>query len=170
MTSPILYHLSLSKPLFPQPSHLRLPPPPPIITEEEIPNSSVPKHPPNVTLSRSSQHESHHFNNDQYFEVPANSIPSSPAQFQTISSPMQINHSKSSHTLSSPHIENPKNNLLPSQSNPPTTSNAPTPGIRDLSPPILDETNQDLPSSLIPPESQRLDSPNDQFSIFTDEF
>ncbi|MBW0517707.1 hypothetical protein O181_057422 [Austropuccinia psidii MF-1] len=33
--------------------------------------------------------------------------------------------------LSAPHFENPKNNLLPSQSNPPTPSNAPTPGIRD---------------------------------------
>ncbi|MBW0528373.1 hypothetical protein O181_068088 [Austropuccinia psidii MF-1] len=52
-------------------------------------------------------------------------------------------------------------------------------GIRDpsnhlshmgLSPPILDETHQDPPSSLIPPESQLLGSPNDEFSIFTDKF
>ncbi|MBW0507550.1 hypothetical protein O181_047265 [Austropuccinia psidii MF-1] len=92
---------------------------------------------------------------------------------------MQINNAKSSHTLSAPHFENPKNNLLPSQSNPPTPSNAQTPDIRDPSnhlsqmvpsPPILNETHQDPPSSLIPPESQPLSSPNDQFSIFTDEF
>ncbi|MBW0571931.1 hypothetical protein O181_111646 [Austropuccinia psidii MF-1] len=92
---------------------------------------------------------------------------------------MQINHVKSSHTLSAPHFENPENNLLTSQSNPSTPSHAPTPGIRDPSnhlshvgpsPPVLHETNQNPPSSLMPPESQPLDSPNDQFSIFTDEF
>ncbi|MBW0576986.1 hypothetical protein O181_116701, partial [Austropuccinia psidii MF-1] len=53
------------------------------------------------------------------------------------------------------------------------------PGIKDTSnhlshvgpsPPILHEPRQNPPSSLMPPESQPLDSPNDQFSIFTDEF
>ncbi|MBW0569234.1 hypothetical protein O181_108949 [Austropuccinia psidii MF-1] len=92
---------------------------------------------------------------------------------------MQINHVKSSHTLSASHFENPKNNLPTSQSNPYTPSHAPTPGIRDPSnhpshvgpsPPILHEPHQNLPSSLMPPESQPHDSPNDQFSIFTDEF
>ncbi|MBW0525097.1 hypothetical protein O181_064812 [Austropuccinia psidii MF-1] len=89
------------------------------------------------------------------------------------SSPNFPSNAKSSHTISAPDVENPKNNLLPSQSNPPTPSNAPTPGIRDPSnhlshmgpsPPILDETHQD------PPSSQPLGSPNDQFSTFTDEF
>ncbi|MBW0547959.1 hypothetical protein O181_087674 [Austropuccinia psidii MF-1] len=86
---------------------------------------------------------------------------------------MQINHVKISHTLSSPHLGNPQNNLLTSQSNPSTPSHSSTPGIRDpsnhlshvgQSPPILHETHQN------PPESQPLHSPNDQFSIFTDEF
>ncbi|MBW0474900.1 hypothetical protein O181_014615 [Austropuccinia psidii MF-1] len=133
--------------------------PPPIITEEEIPNPCIPKYPPNVTPSRFSQHESPHSNNDQSLEVPANSIPNSPAQVHpltptnkiieeelhvsivennsspnvpsqiplntatpinamtshVVSSPMQINHVKSSLTLSAPHFENPKNNLLTSQ-------------------------------------------------------
>ncbi|MBW0512311.1 hypothetical protein O181_052026 [Austropuccinia psidii MF-1] len=92
---------------------------------------------------------------------------------------MQINHLQSSHTLSTPHFENPENNLLTSPSNPSTPSHAPTPGIRDpsnhlshvgLSPPVLHETHQNPPSSLMLPESQPLDSTNDQFSIFTDEF
>ncbi|MBW0581256.1 hypothetical protein O181_120971 [Austropuccinia psidii MF-1] len=86
---------------------------------------------------------------------------------------MHINHVKISHTLSAPHFENPENNLLTSQSNPSTPSHAPTPGIRDPSnnlshvgpsPPVLHEPHQN------PPESQPLDSPNDQFSIFTNEF
>ncbi|MBW0561813.1 hypothetical protein O181_101528 [Austropuccinia psidii MF-1] len=92
---------------------------------------------------------------------------------------MQINHVKSSHTLSAPHLKNPENNLLSSQSNPSTPSHAPTPGIRKPSnhlshvgpsPPTLHEPHQNPPSSLMPAESQPLDSPNDQFSIFTDEF
>ncbi|MBW0570565.1 hypothetical protein O181_110280 [Austropuccinia psidii MF-1] len=86
---------------------------------------------------------------------------------------MQTNHVKSSHTLSAPQFENTKKNLLTSQSNPSKPSHAPTPGIRDPSnylshvgpsTPILHETHQN------PPSSQPLDSPNDQFSIFTDEF
>ncbi|MBW0556997.1 hypothetical protein O181_096712 [Austropuccinia psidii MF-1] len=189
--------------------------------EEQIPNPSIPKHPPNVTPSRSSQHESPHFNNDHSLEVPANSIPNSTAQVHpltptneiiqeelhvsiaennsspnvpsqipsntatpinamtphVVSSPMQINRVKSSHTLSAPHFENPKNNLLTSQSNPSTPSHAPTPGIKDPSnhlfhvgpsPPILHEPHQNPPSSLMPQESQPLDFPNDQFSIFTE--
>ncbi|MBW0538856.1 hypothetical protein O181_078571 [Austropuccinia psidii MF-1] len=96
-----------------------------------------------------------------------------------VMSPLQISHVQSSHTLSAPHFENHKNNVLTSQSNPSTPSHAPTPGIRDPSnhpshvgpsTPILHETHQNHPSSLMPPESQPLDSPNDQFSIFTDEF
>ncbi|MBW0537323.1 hypothetical protein O181_077038 [Austropuccinia psidii MF-1] len=218
MTSPILYHLPLFNPLFPQPSHLRLPPPPPIVPEEQIP-----EHPPNVTSSRFLQCQSPHFNNDHYLEVPANNIPNSPAQVDPliptneiiqeelhvsiaennsipnvisqipsntttpinattphfVLSPMQINHVKSSHTLFAPHFKNPKKNLPTSQSNPSTPSHAPTPGIRDPSnhlshvgpsPPVLHEPHQNPPSSLMPPEPQPLDSPNDQFSIFTDEF
>ncbi|MBW0484907.1 hypothetical protein O181_024622 [Austropuccinia psidii MF-1] len=62
----------------------------PIITEEEIPNSSIPKHPPNVAPSRSSQHQSPHFKNDQSFEVPANSIPNSPAQVHPLTQKNEI--------------------------------------------------------------------------------
>ncbi|MBW0505007.1 hypothetical protein O181_044722 [Austropuccinia psidii MF-1] len=81
-----------------------------------------------------------------------------------VSSPMKINHVKSSHKLPAPHFENPQKNLLTSQSNPSTPSHAPTPGIRDPSnhlshvgpsPPGFHETHQNLP------ESQPLDSPND---------
>ncbi|MBW0552850.1 hypothetical protein O181_092565 [Austropuccinia psidii MF-1] len=92
---------------------------------------------------------------------------------------MQINHVKCCNTLSAPHFENPKNNLLTSQSNPSTPSHAPAPGIRDPSnnlshvgpsPPILHEPHQNPPSSLMPQESQPVDSPNDQISIFNDKF
>ncbi|MBW0537908.1 hypothetical protein O181_077623 [Austropuccinia psidii MF-1] len=92
---------------------------------------------------------------------------------------MHINHVKSSHTLSAPHFQNPDKNILTSQSNPSTPSHSPTPGIRDLSnhlshvgpsPPVLNEPHQNPPSSLMPPESHPLDSPDDQFSIFTHEF
>ncbi|MBW0587499.1 hypothetical protein O181_127214 [Austropuccinia psidii MF-1] len=94
-------------------------------------------------------------------------------------SPMQINHAKSSHTLSAPHFENLENDLPTSQSNPYTPFHAPTPGIRDPSnhlshvgpfPPVFHEPHQNPPSSLMPPYPQPLDSPNDQFSILTDEF
>ncbi|MBW0553018.1 hypothetical protein O181_092733 [Austropuccinia psidii MF-1] len=90
---------------------------------------------------------------------------------------MQINHVKSSHTLSAPHFKNPENNLLTSQSNPSTPSNALTSRMRDPSnhlfhmgpfPPILHETHQNPPSSLIPPKSQPLNSRTDQFSVYTD--
>ncbi|MBW0548235.1 hypothetical protein O181_087950 [Austropuccinia psidii MF-1] len=189
---------------------------------EEIPNPSTPKHPPNITSSKSSQHESPHINNDQSLEVPTNSIPNSPVQVHPLTptneiiqeklhflivednssphfpfqipsnpttpinattphvffSPMKINHVKSSHTLSASHFENPRNNILNSQSKLSTPSNSPTPGLRDpsnklshmgSSPPILHETQQNPPSSLIPPESQAPHSPNYQFYIFTDE-
>ncbi|MBW0569268.1 hypothetical protein O181_108983 [Austropuccinia psidii MF-1] len=74
---------------------------------------------------------------------------------------MQINHVKSSHTLSAPHLENPENNLLTSQSNPSTPSHAPTVGIRDPSnhlshvgpsPPVFHEPHQNPPSSIMPPQ------------------
>ncbi|MBW0574245.1 hypothetical protein O181_113960 [Austropuccinia psidii MF-1] len=84
MTSPILYHLPLSNALFPQPSHLRLPPPP-IITEEQIP-----KHPQNVTPRRSSQREYPHFNNDHSLEVLANNIPNSQSQVHPLTPTNEI--------------------------------------------------------------------------------
>ncbi|MBW0493952.1 hypothetical protein O181_033667 [Austropuccinia psidii MF-1] len=86
---------------------------------------------------------------------------------------MQINHVKSSHKLSASHFKNPEKNLLTSQSNLSTPSHAPTPRIRDPSnhlshvgpsPSILHEPHQN------PPESQPLDSPNDQSTMFPDEF
>ncbi|MBW0460893.1 hypothetical protein O181_000608 [Austropuccinia psidii MF-1] len=161
---------------------------PPIITEEEIPNPSIPKHPPNVTpadLYKMNLLILTMTNLSKYQPVAytilqlSPNVPSNATTPHVVLSPMQINLAKSSHTLSAPHFYNPKNNLLPSQSNPPTPSNAPTPGIRDQSnnlsplgpsPPIFHETHQNPPSSLIPPESQPLESPNDQLSIFTDEF
>ncbi|MBW0517227.1 hypothetical protein O181_056942 [Austropuccinia psidii MF-1] len=138
---------TIFKPPVPSTIPLEIPTTPPIITEEDIP-----KHPPNVTPKRSSQHESPHLNNDQYLEVQADSIPNSPAQVHpltptneiidevlhvaivennsspnfpsqipsntttennamtphVVSSPRQINHVQSSHTLSAPHFENPK--------------------------------------------------------------
>ncbi|MBW0474048.1 hypothetical protein O181_013763 [Austropuccinia psidii MF-1] len=161
--------------------------------------------------------------NDQFLEVPAGSIPNSPAQVHPLTptneiiqeelpvsivennsspkfpsqitsntttpinsmtphfvlSPMKIDNVKSSCTLSAPHFANPANALLTSQSNPSTPSHAPTPGVRDPSnqlshvgpsPPVFHETHQNQPSSLMPPESQPLDSPNEQFSFFSDEF
>ncbi|MBW0492115.1 hypothetical protein O181_031830 [Austropuccinia psidii MF-1] len=102
-------------------------------------------------------------------QIPSNTTtPINATTPHVVSSPMQINHVKSSHTLSALHFENPENNLLTSQSNPSTPSHAPTPGIRDPSnhlshvgpsPPVLHE-----------PHQNPLDSPNDQFSIFTDKF
>ncbi|MBW0569269.1 hypothetical protein O181_108984 [Austropuccinia psidii MF-1] len=38
MTSPTPYHLPLSNPLFPQQSHLRLPPPPQLLLRNKFPN------------------------------------------------------------------------------------------------------------------------------------
>ncbi|MBW0507548.1 hypothetical protein O181_047263 [Austropuccinia psidii MF-1] len=61
-----------------------------IITQGEIPNPSIPKHPPNVTPSRSSKHEYPHFNNDQSFEVPANSIHNSQAQVHPLTPTNEI--------------------------------------------------------------------------------
>ncbi|MBW0581020.1 hypothetical protein O181_120735 [Austropuccinia psidii MF-1] len=69
---------------------LETPSTPAIITEEQIPNPSIPKHPPNVTPSRSSQRESPHFNNDHSLEVPANSIPNSPAQVHPLTPTKEI--------------------------------------------------------------------------------
>ncbi|MBW0489770.1 hypothetical protein O181_029485 [Austropuccinia psidii MF-1] len=55
-----------------------------------LPHEDVPKHPPNVTPRRSSQHELPHLKNDQSLEVPANSIPTSPAQIHPLTPKNEI--------------------------------------------------------------------------------
>ncbi|MBW0540062.1 hypothetical protein O181_079777 [Austropuccinia psidii MF-1] len=76
---------TIVKPPVPSTIPLETPTIPPFITEEDIP-----KHTPNFTPRRSSQHESHHFNNDQSLEVPANSIPNSPAQVHPLTPTNEI--------------------------------------------------------------------------------
>ncbi|MBW0550494.1 hypothetical protein O181_090209, partial [Austropuccinia psidii MF-1] len=104
-------------------------------------------------------------------KIPSNTTtPINSTTPHVVLSPRQINHVKSSHTLSAPHFKNPENNLLTSPSNPSPPSLAPTPGVRDPSshlshvgpsPPVLHETHQN------PPESQPLYYPmiNSLFSL-----